>query len=129
MRRKPPGRLSRFTSSDEACPGCRFTVVWLTTLPWVSSNWKVTVQLEPCVYAPVPRFTALRTTLWPLASPVSANPTPDCAVAAGKATSRKTGSKQETDPRRDIVMGRHLHFRRSEERRVGKECRSRWSPY
>src|SRR3954462_13058313 len=22
-----------------------------------------------------------------------------------------------------------LHFRRSEERRVGKECRSRWSPY
>ena len=22
-----------------------------------------------------------------------------------------------------------LHFARSEERRVGKECRSRWSPY
>src|SRR3989475_10629475 len=22
-----------------------------------------------------------------------------------------------------------LHFKRSEERRVGKECRSRWSPY
>ena len=24
---------------------------------------------------------------------------------------------------------RELHRRRSEERRVGKECRSRWSPY
>ena len=24
---------------------------------------------------------------------------------------------------------RTLHMRRSEERRVGKECRSRWSPY
>ena len=23
----------------------------------------------------------------------------------------------------------HAHHRRSEERRVGKECRSRWSPY
>ena len=23
----------------------------------------------------------------------------------------------------------HLHLLRSEERRVGKECRSRWSPY
>ena len=27
----------------------------------------------------------------------------------------------------DVVMG--LENRRSEERRVGKECRSRWSPY
>ena len=24
---------------------------------------------------------------------------------------------------------RGTHYRRSEERRVGKECRSRWSPY
>ena len=24
---------------------------------------------------------------------------------------------------------RGLHYQRSEERRVGKECRSRWSPY
>ena len=24
---------------------------------------------------------------------------------------------------------RHVHLTRSEERRVGKECRSRWSPY
>ena len=27
------------------------------------------------------------------------------------------------------VNGGHVYYRRSEERRVGKECRSRWSPY
>ena len=26
-------------------------------------------------------------------------------------------------------LGGHIDGRRSEERRVGKECRSRWSPY
>src|SRR3712207_7244711 len=37
---------------------------------------------------------------------------------------------------RDVVVAmidtghyRHPFFKRSEERRVGKECRSRWSPY
>src|SRR5712691_11543312 len=29
----------------------------------------------------------------------------------------------------DDVLERHAHRERSEERRVGKECRSRWSPY
>src|SRR2546429_7156722 len=33
-----------------------------------------------------------------------------------------------TKPRGEIEF-RHLTFARSEERRVGKECRSRWSPY
>ena len=28
-----------------------------------------------------------------------------------------------------IELMDHLHIQRSEERRVGKECRSRWSPY
>jgi len=28
-----------------------------------------------------------------------------------------------------LVAGKHIIFTRSEERRVGKECRSRWSPY
>src|SRR5258707_14612487 len=28
-----------------------------------------------------------------------------------------------------LVMAHQLRRRRSEERRVGKECRSRWSPY
>src|SRR3712207_9371267 len=30
---------------------------------------------------------------------------------------------------RDPVRSSRGHFTRSEERRVGKECRSRWSPY
>jgi len=30
---------------------------------------------------------------------------------------------------RVTVAARSRHQRRSEERRVGKECRSRWSPY
>ena len=29
----------------------------------------------------------------------------------------------------DDLRGRHVAVTRSEERRVGKECRSRWSPY
>src|SRR2546421_8402045 len=43
--------------------------------------------------------------------------------------------KEERRDRPDIVLHREIlvlvdvHFRRSEERRVGKECRSRWSPY
>src|SRR3989454_10591707 len=28
-----------------------------------------------------------------------------------------------------LARGRKLHDKRSEERRVGKECRSRWAPY
>ena len=28
-----------------------------------------------------------------------------------------------------VVEGTHERIQRSEERRVGKECRSRWSPY
>ena len=28
-----------------------------------------------------------------------------------------------------VVFGVAIFFKRSEERRVGKECRSRWSPY
>src|SRR5690606_40083139 len=27
------------------------------------------------------------------------------------------------------ILGFHIHMPRSEERRVGKECRSRWEPY
>ena len=29
----------------------------------------------------------------------------------------------------DVMMEHQITFDRSEERRVGKECRSRWSPY
>src|ERR1017187_4393386 len=105
MRPPAPGRLSREAWSDEAWPGCRFTVVWLNTWLWVSSNWSVTVQLDPLAYAPVPRFTALTRTLWPLARPTIANPTPDCAIAAGAAASRKTRKIPNADPRTVKVMG------------------------
>ena len=36
---------------------------------------------------------------------------------------------EETPEKRAIVAGLNLPLLRSEERRVGKECRSRWSPY
>ena len=29
----------------------------------------------------------------------------------------------------DVTIGEYTNIWRSEERRVGKECRSRWSPY
>ena len=29
----------------------------------------------------------------------------------------------------DFKLGEQIYIKRSEERRVGKECRSRWSPY
>src|SRR2546430_13724620 len=35
-------------------------------------------------------------------------------------------------PGREVLLAMYIHVahhRRSEERRVGKECRSRWSPY
>ena len=35
------------------------------------------------------------------------------------------GAKAQTE----IVVGPKVGLNRSEERRVGKECRSRWSPY
>ena len=34
-----------------------------------------------------------------------------------------------TAPGEEGVVDRFMSGRRSEERRVGKECRSRWSPY
>src|SRR5256885_15068935 len=34
-----------------------------------------------------------------------------------------------SDPASDLVAFEQLLYLRSEERRVGKECRSRWSPY
>ena len=47
----------------------------------------------------------------------------------GNATSGLSIDKQSLDTTvTEVIMGKKKH-RRSEERRVGKECRSRWSPY
>src|SRR5436309_10607216 len=46
--------------------------------------------------------------------------------------SRRLSSKEPAEPRRQVFREVHpgeAHQDRSEERRVGKECRSRWSPY
>jgi len=40
----------------------------------------------------------------------------------------RTTAEEDWDRRR-LALGVQLHGDRSEERRVGKECRSRWSPY
>ena len=59
------------------------------------------------------------------------------ANGAGKSTFLKILTGQIEPSKGDVTItpGQRLsfleqdHFKRSEERRVGKECRSRWSPY
>src|SRR2546422_10217549 len=61
-------------------------------------------------------------------------PREQCREEAESAHSRATGSQRlrrrraQQVPRQDR-LGLEETRRRSEERRVGKECRSRWSPY
>src|SRR2546421_9569138 len=55
------------------------------------------------------------------------------ACRRGESSSRAAG-RRSTPLRRAVTPSRRsrpcsLHRTRSEERRVGKECRSRWSPY
>ena len=38
-------------------------------------------------------------------------------------------NKEDNDHVAEYIAGVLLKYSRSEERRVGKECRSRWSPY
>src|SRR5256886_7618992 len=49
--------------------------------------------------------------------------------AVGIAVNPKTGTIWATDNGRDWLGDNLPPEERSEERRVGKECRSRWSPY
>ena len=50
----------------------------------------------------------------------------DDAASSGPGTQITAAEKDETEATHTIKIG---VFERSEERRVGKECRSRWSPY
>ena len=55
------------------------------------------------------------------------------AAFAGEALPRALGSLRDTPQIAEAVLlstcNRTELYARSEERRVGKECRSRWSPY
>src|SRR2546422_7035600 len=42
---------------------------------------------------------------------------------------REDGGREAVEEAKREERSRRLYERRSEERRVGKECRSRWSPY
>src|SRR5688572_31805279 len=58
---------------------------------------------------------------------------PKCSVSRRGMVGAGPGSRQQTDELlkqvRQLGFGVRLCSERSEERRVGKECRSRWSPY
>ena len=55
------------------------------------------------------------------------------SVSAQKPTKAEKAAQleQEFQQTRQLIESNHFQFElnRSEERRVGKECRSRWSPY
>src|SRR5256885_10000199 len=56
-------------------------------------------------------------------------PSPESPVPTSSTTKLRPGSKIFTSSARGWVVRRSRSRMRSEERRVGKECRSRWSPY
>src|SRR5256884_9715449 len=56
----------------------------------------------------------------PPAEPVAAVPTDAALIAAWRGGDEPAAAE---------LVRRHARALRSEERRVGKECRSRWSPY
>src|SRR5256885_7254748 len=74
------------------------------------------------------KVTGVQTCALPISRPVS-GPSRWTASTGGTGTS----GAYRTSPRRRIGImgqtGRKKAGQRSEERRVGKECRSRWSPY
>src|SRR5256885_8534363 len=54
---------------------------------------------------------------------------PNAAVTVERVAHRDRGKQNRQRRRRHDMVNREPHTDRSEERRVGKECRSRWSPY
>ena len=53
----------------------------------------------------------------------------DFNVNLNPRVNRISQAAAQTDPSRNQLQDLTKNFTRSEERRVGKECRSRWSPY
>src|SRR5690348_18236212 len=68
------------------------------------------------------------------ALPISRRPIRSAGAAARSSPgspsnpSRRTGGHSTRSPTANAVAARLVAYDRSEERRVGKECRSRWSP-
>ena len=50
-------------------------------------------------------------------------------TGAGYTVTDATGREVKIPKKPERIMGNSASIDRSEERRVGKECRSRWSPY
>src|SRR3712207_8754913 len=71
--------------------------------------------------------TGVQTCALPISSRCRAGPA--FAAARTRPTSAPTGRLPTIAPIQRGAEGAGLAGRRSEERRVGKECRSRWSPY
>ena len=66
------------------------------------------------------------------AAPVAKQKTGQKALTKQKASvkeTRNSKSKKIVTARSGKIVSKELVMHRSEERRVGKECRSRWSPY
>ena len=53
-----------------------------------------------------------------------------CAASLGAGCSNDdSGETSELAAKVTLTLSKYYNDQRSEERRVGKECRSRWSPY
>src|SRR2546430_11435366 len=77
----------------------------------------------------LPILGAGKTTIAPFEQPVRLDDAPAQASGDLRSDGRLAGA-HEAHEREMAAEGVYRHvIRRSEERRVGKECRSRWSPY
>src|SRR2546422_11754535 len=92
---------------------------------------------SPSIATLTPSASDRTTSLWSAhVRPSASNPGPRLADVAGTLTWTRTrlepleepvgGERDGPGVEDDVVVGED---ERSEERRVGKECRSRWSPY
>src|SRR3712207_486117 len=91
------------------------------TYDW-RTEWLITVPL-PIVYEAMTSRSALRR-WWPSMEPVG-----DASDDELRAGSRVDFFVHQAPEVARLAPPFRIHCLRSEERRVGKECRSRWSPY
>src|SRR2546430_5986401 len=81
--------------------------------------------------------TGVQTCALPISARGSPHPSRSCCLELARNNSDRPGPRNSVAlqlagvarPVREIFPGKAKRRDRSEERRVGKECRSRWSPY